>query len=70
MSFSRSCGNARTGGRPWNAPDREQLRHYRAYCAVVRGVLIRSSDGPPVGAAMVIRSEIVTSRGDRIPADD
>jgi hypothetical protein len=68
ISAARSCGGA---GTLWNAPDRAQLRHYRADPRGRALVLIRRPDGRPVGGAMVIRSEIVTAQGvDFLPAID
>jgi hypothetical protein len=68
VSIVQSCTGAAT---LWNAPDRAQLRHYRADPRDRALLLIRRPDGLPVGGAMVIRSEIVTAHGiDFLPSID
>jgi len=47
----------------WNCFEPEQIAHYRRDSRPRRLVLIRSSNGGPVGAAWIVRSEFITPQG-------
>jgi hypothetical protein len=60
LAVVRRCTDARV---VWNYPGSEQLGHYRKDPRRRALVLLRNQGGEPLGAAMVIRSEIITPQG-------